>query len=136
MTANKTKVLVACVILVGAVGFLCYAGISAGRSFYLSVDEYLSNDEYLSHHVRLHGIVGQEQLNIDPDDRSLTFLILGETTKVKVEYNGVVPDLFEVGGEVVVVGRMGEDGAFEAEELLTKCASKYEMRKIAQEKSL
>ena len=136
MTRKKTKVLIASIILAGAVGFLFYAGISAGRSFYLSVDEYMGDSQYLGHNVRLHGLVAKEQLSINPDDRSLSFLILGESAKVKVQYNGVVPDLFQAGGEVVVVGRMGENGAFQAQELLTKCASKYEMRKTAMEQPL
>ena len=57
------------------------------------------------------------------------FVLLGETSQIRIRYDGVVPDLFEVGGEVVVAGRKGNDGVFEATELMTKCASKYDEMK-------
>jgi cytochrome c-type biogenesis protein CcmE len=45
---------------------------------------------------------------------------------VAVVYRGTVPDLFKVGREVIVTGRV-ENGAFVAEPntLVTKCPSKY-----------
>jgi cytochrome c-type biogenesis protein CcmE len=48
----------------------------------------------------------------------------------RVEYRGSVPDLFRVGREVVVEGRMGVD-AFAAvpDTLVTKCPSKYTPKK-------
>ncbi len=136
MTQTQKKLSVAFVILAAAVGYLCYAGVQAGRSFYLSVDEFSADAQYLPLRVRLHGAVGAEGLYIDPDDRTAAFILLGKTDKLKVEYSGPIPDTFRAGGEVVVAGRMGENGTFQAEELLTKCASKYEMKKTAAEKPL
>jgi cytochrome c-type biogenesis protein CcmE len=50
----------------------------------------------------------------------------GKATRVDVLYHGTVPDLFEVGREVVVTGSL-RDGAFVAQDgsLSTKCPSKY-----------
>ena len=45
-----------------------------------------------------------------------------------VTYAGVLPDLFKPGGEVVVEGRLDAAGTFKADVLMTKCASKYEMK--------
>lgn len=136
MTQTQKKLSVAFVILAVAAGYLCYVGVQAGRSFYLSVDEFLADAQYHALRVRLHGAVGPEGLFINPSDRTAAFIILGTTHKLKVEYSGPVPDTFQAGGEVVVVGQMSEDSTFHAEELLTKCASKYEMKKIATEKPL
>ncbi len=45
---------------------------------------------------------------------------------VRVEYRGSVPDLFRVGREVVVDGRMGSDSFVAVPNtLVTKCPSKY-----------
>ena len=38
----------------------------------------------------------------------------------------MVPDTFKHGAEVVVTGRVRDDGTFDASELLAKCPSKYE----------
>ena len=43
-----------------------------------------------------------------------------------VEYSDVLPDTFTDEIEVVVEGRFGEDGVFQATTLLTKCGSRYE----------
>ena len=41
-------------------------------------------------------------------------------------YRGIAPDTFTDGVDVVVEGRMGQDGTFHATTLLAKCASRYE----------
>jgi len=129
MTNIRIKLIIAGLILAVAVGYLGYAGISAGRSYYLSVDSYTSSDEYHGERVRLHGNVGREGLVLGSEGANAQFVLLGDTSKITIRYEGVVPDLFKVGGEVVVMGRIGEDNVFEATELLTKCASKYDEMK-------
>jgi cytochrome c-type biogenesis protein CcmE len=43
-----------------------------------------------------------------------------------VVYRGIAPDTFTDGVDVVVEGRVGQDGTFHATTLLAKCASRYE----------
>lgn len=43
-----------------------------------------------------------------------------------VEYRDLLPDTFTDEIEVVLEGRFGEDGVFQAKTLLTKCGSRYE----------
>jgi len=38
----------------------------------------------------------------------------------------VVPDMFKSGAEIVVEGKQDAAGVFQADVLMTKCASKYE----------
>lgn len=45
---------------------------------------------------------------------------------VTVRFNGIVPDTFKEDNEVIVTGKLGEDGTFQATDLLAKCPSKYE----------
>ncbi len=129
MTNVRTKLIIAGSILAVAVGYLAYAGICAGRSYYLSVDSYMSTQEYRDERVRLHGLVGKEGLALGANGAKAQFVLQGETSRIAVRYDGVVPDLFEPGGEVVVAGRIGKDDVFEATELMTKCASKYDEMK-------
>jgi cytochrome c-type biogenesis protein CcmE len=51
----------------------------------------------------------------------------GGGVELPVHYTGVVPDPFREGREVIVTGRLGEDGTFMAEKdsLITKCPSKF-----------
>ncbi len=134
MNHVRKKLLMGGTILTAAVAYLAYQGVAAGKSYYVSVDAYLADASYQGQRVRLHGIVGQENLSADARDEHAEFELAGDTRKIRVRYAGVVPDTFRVGGEVVVAGRMGKDGVFEAKELLTKCASKYEMKRTGKER--
>jgi cytochrome c-type biogenesis protein CcmE len=44
----------------------------------------------------------------------------------QAEYRDALPDTFSDDVEVVMEGRLREDGVFEATTLLTKCGSRYE----------
>ena len=46
--------------------------------------------------------------------------------RMKVHYYGVVPGNFEQATSVVLKGKAGENGCFEAEQMLVKCPSKYQ----------
>ncbi len=50
----------------------------------------------------------------------------GRAKMYPVVYRGIAPDTFTDGVDVVVEGRLGEDGTFHATTLLAKCASRYE----------
>ena len=128
MSGFQKKLCVGGIVLAGALGYLVYAGIQSGSSYYLEVASFLADARYQDQRVRLRGTVGHENLVRDDEGRSVRFELLGLDCKLPVYYEGTIPDLFEAGGEVVAVGRLGPDRVFQAEELLTKCASKYESR--------
>lgn len=120
------KLCVAGTVLTAALTYLVYAGIKLGSSYYLPVDVFLAERQYHSQQVQLHGTVGPDDLVPDRDGLSVRFELFGEKGNLPVAYSGAIPDLFKPGGEVVVKGRLGPDGVFRADRLLTKCASKYE----------
>ena len=51
--------------------------------------------------------------------------LTGKTTTVKVAYNGQMPSTFAPGVDVVVTGKYASDGVISADQLETKCPSKY-----------
>jgi cytochrome c-type biogenesis protein CcmE len=61
-----------------------------------------------------------------PAERSMRFQVTDGSKIVPVIYRGIAPDTFTDSVDVVVGGRMGSDGTFQATELLAKCASRYE----------
>jgi cytochrome c-type biogenesis protein CcmE len=52
--------------------------------------------------------------------------LVDESTTFVVEFRDALPDTFTDDIEVVLEGRLREDGVFEATTLLTKCGSRYE----------
>jgi cytochrome c-type biogenesis protein CcmE len=55
----------------------------------------------------------------------LLFTIQDEKASIAVDYEGVVPDSFKPGGEIIVEGTYTGDGKFKATTIMPKCASKY-----------
>jgi cytochrome c-type biogenesis protein CcmE len=49
-----------------------------------------------------------------------------DAQRLKVVYEGPMPDLLRDEAQAIVTGRLGEDGVFHAEELLLKCPTRYE----------
>jgi len=126
MTHMRLKLTLASVVLAGAVGYLAFAGVQRGWVYTLGVDQYAASPEQQAKRIRLCGKVSEEQLDIRKTQLAATFLLKGEHQAIPVSYHGVVPDMFKAGGEVILEGQRDGAGVFQADVLITKCASKYE----------
>jgi cytochrome c-type biogenesis protein CcmE len=120
------KLFIAGAILLAAIGYLAFAGLKSGWVYYMDVDDFLADTQYHTQRVRLHGTVSTDDFQANPGLLRASFNLMGETGQVPVVYQGVIPDLFQAGTDVVVEGRFDESEIFQANVLMTKCASKYE----------
>ena len=128
MRQSKVKLIVGGLIVSAAVSFLAFAGVREGWVYYVPVDEFVADQSLQDSRVRLHGKVGEEDFQVSSAELSAKFDLLGDTSKVRIDYSGIIPDLFQTDRDVVVEGRLDESGVFKADVLLTKCASKYEAK--------
>lgn len=126
MTQIHTKLLVAGVVLAGAVGYLAMAGVKSGWAYFVDVDKYVSDAQLHTQRVRLHGIVAADGFEMSPVRLTARFNLSGKQGTLPVEFHGNIPELFGIGKSVVVEGRGDATGVFQADLLMTKCASKYE----------
>jgi cytochrome c-type biogenesis protein CcmE len=131
MTSLSKKLWIAGVVLVGAIGYLAYAGAQQGWVYYVSVDKFVSDVQQQKHRVRLMGKVADADLNIEAAQLRAQFIMEANGSKMPVSYRGTIPDLFKAGADVVVEGKLNPAGTFEADVLLTKCASKYDAKHAA-----
>jgi len=125
VSSTTTKMLIGGTVLVAAVALLGVKGLKAGSSYYTDVDTFMTDPNYQSGPVRLHGKVADKDLVIDSSNLGASFRLDGNSHSLPVTYRGVLPDLFKAGCEVVVRGQKDDKGIFQAEQILTKCASKY-----------
>jgi cytochrome c-type biogenesis protein CcmE len=79
--------------------------------------------------VRIGGLV--EQGSVARDGQNVRFVVTDLTHTVSVTYAGVLPDLFREGQGVVVEGRIGPGGVFQASEVLAKHDEKYMPKDVA-----
>lgn len=134
MTHVRIKLLIAGLVLIGSVSYLAVAGVKSGWVYYMHVDDFVQDTSYQERRVRLFGLVGEENVEVQPAMLTATFDLRGETNSLVVHYQGVVPDTFKPGGEVMVEGKLDDTGVFQADTLMTKCASKYQSEEHAKRK--
>lgn len=127
MVSVRRKVLAGAGVLAAATGYLAFAGLRSGWVYYESVETFAARVDAGGGNVRarVRGVVG-EGAEIRGAELIASFDLVGAGARVRVEYRGAVPEGLAPGRDVVVEGRLGTDGVFHADTLMTKCASKYE----------
>lgn len=127
MSKKKMKFFMGGVLILGLIAYLAYAGLKDTMMYYFTVSELLSRgDSIYGAGVRLGGKVADGTVEWNPKTLQLKFVIGDGAKRLPVQYQGVVPDIFKEGIDVVVEGKYNSDGVFYAKTLLAKCPSKFE----------
>lgn len=115
-------------VLGSAFGGLLWTTLSEGAEYYKHVDEVMVNpDEWSGKRLQLHGFVVQDSIFRKRDTLEYRFKIANKGAVVPAVYNGVVPDTFKDGSEVVLKGRLTTSGFHvDPNGVMAKCPSKYE----------
>ena len=126
----RSKFLIGAAIIAVSSGWLMYSSISETGMYYLTPTELTAK---LAADSSLHGVGIKMGARVVPGSikraaggREYAFLVTDGARDIPVHYRGIAPDTFTDGVDVVVEGRMGQDGTFRATTLLAKCASRYE----------
>ena len=125
--------------MVGLVGvaavvtYLIWTGVSETMVYYVTPVELLERVEAdPSFHdvgVKVGGMVVPGSYQRVEGELLHTFTVrdlVDESITFQVEYRDALPDTFTDQIEVVMDGKLGADGVFQATTLLTKCGSRYE----------
>ena len=125
---GKKKFLIGGIILFIALGYLGYTGFVSSATYYYEVSEFLEQESTLyDQNVRVNGTVVPGSIDQESQGLVLKFTIkdVEQEGTLSIIYHGAVPDTFKAGNDVVVEGKYTTEGIFEADTILTKCASKY-----------
>ena len=129
MSAKALKIAATSGVLLLALTGLMFTTPREDTQFYKHVDEVMANpSSWHGKRLQLHGYVeGIERKRNSLDYR---FKVQSNGSVVHASYSGVVPDTFKDGAEVVLKGRLNDEG-FEVERngVMAKCPSKYEASK-------
>jgi cytochrome c-type biogenesis protein CcmE len=123
------RFIIGAAIIVVAVAYLVYTGIRETSVYYLTIDEFLARREAVAGEgLRVAGRVASKSMDWNPATLDLKFRLANfeENDGVDVAYNGVLPDMFAEGRDVIVEGTYVGGESFHARTLLTACPSKYE----------
>jgi len=124
MRVHLSKLAIGGVVIACAAVYLGLTAANSGWVYYVEVDQL--SQAYPGTHVRVHGTVSPDSLDLRPEDPSAAFTLVGLTQSVPVRYRGPIPPMLTPGSQVVAQGALDDQGVFIADTILTKCASKYQ----------
>ena len=146
------KFVIGGMLILGAVVFLIWSSTAATSEYFLTINELNEKgSKMVNKNLRLSGAVLGDTIQYDSQNLVLTFEVAhvpGDNAEIeaqggladvlhqavidpsrqrmKVVYEGVMPDLLRNEAQAIMTGHLGKDGIFYAEELLLKCPTKYE----------
>jgi cytochrome c-type biogenesis protein CcmE len=90
---------------------------------YIPISDLKNNpDSYYGKEIQ---VIGNVTGPLTGDSQSLKFTLKDDQDHIIVSYKGPIPQNFMEGINVVVIGRLNSDGQLIANQILTKCPSKY-----------
>ena len=148
----RVKFIIGGLLILAAVVYLIISSTQANAQYFHTVDEILARGpEAVGKNMRVSGAVLGDTIQYDSKTLDLQFTIAhvpGDNKTIKEQgglaaalhaavtdpsrerltilYNGEVPDLLKDEAQAIVIGHMGGDGIFYAEDLQLKCPTKYE----------
>jgi cytochrome c-type biogenesis protein CcmE len=114
------------VVVVAVFAWLIFGGLEKNVVFFLTPKELLAKgSEGVGVPVRLGGQVKPGSMTWDAKSLDLRFTVTDGEKEVAVRSTGAPPQMFRDGMGVIVEGRFGNAGVFEATNLMVKHSNEY-----------
>lgn len=129
MKPHRKKRLYLVLFIVGvsglAIGFALTA-LNENVNFFFSPEQILAGEAPVGKTIRAGGLVVVDSVARDPETLKIEFKVTDlKGGVVRVEYMGILPDLFREGQGVIARGELDANGVFHADEVLAKHDEKY-----------
>ncbi len=134
MTPTRKKRLLAVVLILIGVGIATAVFLTAFKEnilFYKSPSEVLEGDYPKARNFRIGGMVKKGTINKSTTSLDVEFLVTDYAKDVKVQYSGLLPDLFRDDQGMIAIGQLDSNGTFQAEEILAKHDENYMPPEVA-----
>lgn len=126
----RTKFLIGGALVLGTAGYLMVTSIAQTGQYYLTPTELAtrvaSDPSFYGTGVKVGARVVPGSVVREPGGRDMTFAVTDGSKTYPVVFHGLPPDTFTDSVDVVLEGRLQQNGTFRATTVLAKCASRYE----------
>ena len=115
-------------LLVAGIGIATSLALFAFQKnllYFYSPSQVLAGEAGHDRAFRLGGMVVDGSLRRFSDGLTVEFQVTDTAAAVPIVYTGILPDLFREGQGIVAIGRLDDDGAFVADEVLAKHDENY-----------
>ncbi|VAW36066.1 Cytochrome c-type biogenesis protein CcmE, heme chaperone [hydrothermal vent metagenome] len=134
MTPTRKKRLMAVLLILIGVGIATALFLTAFKEnilFYKSPTEVLSGDYPKARNFRIGGMVKVGSIVKSTTSLDVEFLVTDYANDIKVQHNGLLPDLFRDDQGMIAIGQLDKNGVFQAEEILAKHDENYMPPEVA-----
>jgi cytochrome c-type biogenesis protein CcmE len=131
---KKSWVIGGLLVIVAVFAWLLFGGLEKNVVFFLTPKELLAKGrDGVGVPVRLGGQVKPGSMSWDAKTLDLRFTVTDGEKEVPVHSTGAPPQMFRDGMGVVVEGRVGQAGVFQATNLMVKHSNEYRAPKPGEE---
>jgi cytochrome c-type biogenesis protein CcmE len=131
---KKSWIIGGAVVIVAVFAWLLFGGLEKNVVFFLTPKELLAKgNDGVGVPIRLGGQVKPGSMKWDAKTRDLTFTVTDGMKEVPVHSTGAPPQMFRDGMGVIVEGRVGSAGVFQATNLMVKHSNEYRAPKPGEE---
>lgn len=124
--SSRRGVIVGGAVIVAALLYLLVGGIGDSLVYFITPSELLAMGETArGQSFRLSGTVEPGSIEWDAETLELRFQLTDEETAITVESEGVPPQMFHDGIDVVLEGVLAEAGVFRATNVMVKHSNEY-----------
>jgi len=120
---KRLAIIVAGIALLGIAATLLLQSFQSNLVFFFSPTEVVEGKAPKEGNYRVGGLV--EVGSIVRNGTQVNFQVTDTAHKIDVTFTGILPDLFKEGKGVVAQGKQGENGIFEADQVLAKHDENY-----------
>ena len=130
---RKQRLYALIAVLIGSLlaTWLVVSALSENMNLFYSPSEILEADIDENVLIRAGGMVKQGSIEKSKDSLNVTFTVTDYQNELIINYEGILPDLFDENAGVVVRGNLKTDGSFKAIEVLAKHDENYMPPEVA-----
>ena len=121
---QRLIIIIFSLILIALAIFLILFNSKKNFVFFLTPTELIYLDDILSEQIRIGGYVKKDSL-IKKENNSYIFLLTDKKNEIKVNYSGILPDLFREDQGAVIEGILVDKNEFLASRIFTKHDENY-----------
>ena len=130
---RKQRLYALIAVLIGSLlaTWLVVSALSENMNLFYSPSEILEVDIDENVLIRAGGMVKQGSIEKSKDSLNVRFTVTDYQNELIINYEGILPDLFDENAGVVVRGNLKSDGTFKAIEVLAKHDENYMPPEVA-----
>lgn len=113
-----------------AIGLTLYA-LRSNLNLFYTPKQIAAGQAPVGRTLRAGGVVRFNSVKHSAQGVDVSFVITDFDANVKVDFDGILPDLFREGSGVVVIGKLEPNGVIDASQVLAKHDEKYTPPEVA-----